>query len=330
MSITPRWPKILYLDVTGRCNGRCIMCARGAESADLELCNWDISDDLLAAAEPFIDNAEIIDVTGYGEFLLSPNAERILRRIADSNATCYMTTNGTLLDRNADLVNSTIGKFGRIIVSIQSHHEERYEELHKGLDYHAMTRGLDFAKAMTDNLVISHTIHTLNIHYLCGFIMWCKERELPTVWVQHIIAQRPAHKELSLANYWQDCNRTLDDAYRVARNTPVNVTLPLPYANGEYPISPKYMGYCESPEEQLFIENTGTIKLCCHMPSLPIKLLECETPDAAWLHEKCESIREALQQRNMPPECAGCPIVDFGSNRHPKPIIGKYYEKDAG
>src|SRR3990167_1292895 len=206
----PGWPRIVYMDVTGRCNGRCIICQRSSEYADIEACNWDIDKKIIDKTMLFVVNAESVDVTGYGEFLLSPHKENILGKCRESLTKVSMTTNGTFLSQNKNLIENTIGKFGRLVISIQSHKKELYEKLAPGLSYEAMIDGIKHASDLCEShVIVSHTIHEMNIEYLPEFIEWFLEQDgLEILEVQHIIMQRPAHKELSLTNH-----RKLSDKY---------------------------------------------------------------------------------------------------------------------
>lgn len=312
-------PKEIFLDVTGRCNGRCLICARGASNANIAACNWDISRELWEASKPFVAAADFVDVTGYGEFLLSPIAEEILSFCAENKTPVHMCTNGTLLSGNVQMIKDTIGKFEHIILSIPSHHPELYEIFTGGLAFKKLESGLECISEIAKSVTVSHVIHSQNLSYLPGFIVWYAnsiKHENRKLSIRPMIKMRSEHDAIMLDLIPNMADRILDDAAELRLRiglTAHEIILPHKFRDlnkadrDTVPIST-----CPHPFRQLFITRHGATKLCCDMPLFEhVNIFDYDNPQMLWSNPAFESLRAELLRGEVPEQCAHCTNMEM-------------------
>lgn len=305
--LVDKWPIVAVLEVTARCNARCLICERSSPKAELASYNTDIPDAVLEKALPFIENAEFCDVTGYGEFLLSPQAEKIMRICAAANTGMMMTTNGTLLSRYIELIESTIGKFNQIILSIQSHIPELYTELSGGLKIADLEAGIEVAKTHCEKLIFSHVIHKKNIDHLRDFVLWCHEKGAKNLMFRDMLRLRPSHDEVSMLDEPEKHDRIILECKQLAWDLGMWLE-EWPVAHLEFnntPPVPKWE--CAFPYRQLHFNGDGTNQVCCQMTAIKgTNVLDKTEAWGIWNSPEIQQIRVDLKNHKVPAACRMC------------------------
>ena len=132
------YPEAIQIELTDRCNGRCVMCHHYYEenrrSGDMPLKVFD-------KLSEYIPHAELVFLNGYGESMLSRHFDECIQKIAESKAKAIITTNLSILsEKTLGLVPDV---FGMINVSCHGPDRESYERISMGLDFSAFVYNLD-------------------------------------------------------------------------------------------------------------------------------------------------------------------------------------------
>lgn len=127
---TQFWPSYLILELTTRCNLRCLMCAINQDPRIQKGGEWygDLSFEAFENLSKVISKIRRIDLNGHGESLLSPHFLPILEKVKQHGAYVGITTNALLM---GEAVAEAIvrNKMDEIIVSIHAATPESYARI---------------------------------------------------------------------------------------------------------------------------------------------------------------------------------------------------------
>jgi MoaA/NifB/PqqE/SkfB family radical SAM enzyme len=139
----PPAPRILILALTGRCNLRCFMCnvhmddpPGGAGS------QADMPDELFRKIEPLIARAQVINLGGCGEPLISRNIRERLQRIRALNPGAHLLTftNGLALS-SPEKANALLPFFDELHLSLNG--VDSYDRVMTGARFPVILRNLE-------------------------------------------------------------------------------------------------------------------------------------------------------------------------------------------
>lgn len=141
--LMPSWvaasPTYAQLEVTNRCNIRCVMCpieeltqARRKKWLKVEELEY-ILDEL-----PYLEQ---LHLQGIGEPLTNPYLAEMIAKARARGITVGVITNGTLLDRDKGEAMIRAG-LSNITISLDSANAENYQTIRKGADFEEVTRNI--------------------------------------------------------------------------------------------------------------------------------------------------------------------------------------------
>jgi len=170
----------LRISVTDRCNHRCVYCmpkTHFVHKHHSEILSYEQIESFTKVAAKM--GIRKVRLTG-GEPLVRKDIENLVARLAaiDGIDEVCMTTNGTLLAaKAADLRQSGLG---RVNISIDTLHAERYRQITRGGDLHRALCGIDAAAAagltpIKINMVVLDETTEKDIETMTAF---CAERDL--------------------------------------------------------------------------------------------------------------------------------------------------------
>lgn len=169
----PRYRVALNLELTGKCNARCVMCPREAivQPGIMTL-------DTLRTAVARLDPADVfrVVVAGYGEPTTHPRFDECLEILRAASVRVDMVTNGQLLDE-ARLARLD-GLLHTLIVSYSSIDAEIYARVHVNLDHARVTRNIVMAQALLrrTRLAVSLTPLAICLPGLPRTVDWLRSR----------------------------------------------------------------------------------------------------------------------------------------------------------
>jgi len=130
-------PYKFYLEITQKCNLRCIMCDHEHFSAE----NKDFPHDIFQKIKPFLEQAEEVNFYFFGESTLSPQLFTYLEETKDFKFLPKIFTNGTVLnDRILDKFDQR-GVF--VNISIEATTPKLYEKIRRGASFQLFKKNIE-------------------------------------------------------------------------------------------------------------------------------------------------------------------------------------------
>ena len=130
-------PEALQIELTGRCNARCVMCSHFYEWND---CGQDLQEDGIRLVENYLPFCRIAVLNGYGEPLLSNYFLPCLHLLRKYQSSAIITTNLSVLTN--EMLYEFPKVFQKINVSCNGPDAKRYEKIHQGLSFQRFQRNL--------------------------------------------------------------------------------------------------------------------------------------------------------------------------------------------
>ena len=304
-----RYPSLLSIFLTTRCNLRCFVCRReGFKGQDLEF------DNLYKLQRP-IRYARTIDLTGWGEPLLYPRFEEVLKFIYSLNPSknlISITTNGTKLSAQvAKLLN---GHLNRVIISLNAATAETYN---RDMRYGDFDRTLAAVKDFMFGLDVPErrkvglhfVAHTENFREIPEFVSLARDLGISSVSIGQYLVHVPEHRRYSLLYIKEAYNEVIEQARELGAELGVTVAARQFFVEQE--VSPQE---CQSPFNECFIEVDGSVGPCCFCGSYRIGNV-CQTDfESVWFGK---SYRRLRKKRYLP-ACQNCmpfiPFDDYGAH----------------
>lgn len=256
-------PKIFFLQASGPCNSNCVFCSRGTnyEFFNLATHRSRFEDKL----SNFLLKAEQIIFTGSGEFLLLPEAEKILDYF-DGNfpqAEKVFSTNGSSL--TPKICEKIVASKSRYIIHISLHASN--SRLHN-----VLTRTDNFQKIIgqlnyllkpredtgSPSLHLIFVATTLNIEDLPDFVRLAANLGVDKVICYYNYIYTSTQKYLSCFFKQKITNKMLDEAEKEAGNLNIRIDLPPRFGLKTYPTT----NICREPWSQIMLNAKGHILPC--------------------------------------------------------------------
>lgn len=256
-------PKAFFLQVSGPCNASCSFCSRGN---DYEMFNLDIFRERFEEKLfYFLQQAQQIVLTGSGEYLLLPQAAKILDYFDTSfpHVEKMFSTNGSAL--TPEICNKIARGKSRYTIHASLHASN--SQLHK-----VMTRSDNFHKILgqlkyllelrkeTQNIGVNliFVATTLNIEDLPNFILLAAKLGVDKVVCYYNYIYVPAQKYLSCFFKQELTNQKFDEAEKLASTLQVKLELPPRFNQKLYPV----YSICREPWSQVMFNLNGHILPC--------------------------------------------------------------------
>lgn len=334
----PRYPSIVFLELTRRCNGRCIMC--GASILNDAKAN-DMSFALVQRlAEPLLSNAHRIELRGRGESTLYERLEDVLLRIGKLKTmpTISLTTNGYSLTPRVASALATLN--AQVSFSFDGATPEIFDTIRRGLSFHVVLRNVSrYVAACADPTVVSFvvTVQRQNCASISRIVELAADLGIGALLLHDVepreSALRPdsetlAHAYAHAANraadlgvclviprhYTDDCQLCLGMGGKIMCQEAMNDLRVFP----DLSMSPfdrcrsldacaLTHGYidCSAPWTTAFITSDGQFALCCKAALACGSVLHTDA-ESLW-HGRAALAARRMMMRDVPPAaCAGC------------------------
>jgi hypothetical protein len=166
-----RYRIAVNLELTSKCNARCVMCPREAIPEQRQM-TPEIFDAVLARLNP--KDVFRVVLAGYGEPTTHPRFDEFLPRLADHPVAFDMVSNGQLLD--AGRLRRLDGAIGTLIISFSSIVPAVYDAVHVNLDQARVMENIVLAQRTLRRtaLAISLTPLTECLDTLAQTIAWLR------------------------------------------------------------------------------------------------------------------------------------------------------------
>lgn len=301
------YPKVLSICLTTRCNLRCFICRReGHRAQDLEFSK-------LPLLRNAVRNASVIDLTGWGECLLYPKFEEVLRYLYSLNGRkglIQITTNGTLL--SAKLAHLLSGRLHRLVVSLNAasagtyNRDMRHGDFGKTLasvrEFLGSLDGPDRAK-----VVFHFVAHAGNFREIPDFVRLAHDMGVPTVNIGQYLVDIAEHSGFTLLNVREEYNEVVGGAEGLGRELGIAV-----FARRFGGERPRPASQCRDPYDSCFIEADGMVGPCCFCGAYRIGNAFEAGFEAVWFGDEYRRLR---RQRHLA-ACRTCnPFIPFDDAR---------------
>jgi len=287
-------PKAIFIQAAGPCNSYCAFCSRGS---DYEIFNLEVHrrcfEDKLY---PFISKAEQLIFTGSGEFLLLPEAEKILD-FFDSrfpHIEKMFSTNGSTLTPNMceKIVNSE-SKY-TIHISLHASNGRLHKVLTRTDHFHRVIGQLSYLLKLREKkgnpeVRLIFVATTLNIEDLPNFIRFASQLGVDKVICYYNYIYIPTQKYLSCFFKQELTNRMFDEAEELVKRLNIEVDLPPKFGQKEY----SNLGICREPWSQIMFTTQGHVLPCDASEDCHENLENKEFMDV-WDGEYYQNLRKAL------------------------------------
>lgn len=132
------YPEVLQIELTDRCNARCIMCKhyyKGNDGAS------DLASGVLERIEEYLPYCRLVLLNGYGESLISTHYRQCMDLLRKHRVKVFLTSNLSVF--TDEMAQDAQDIFEQISVSCHGSNKADYERISQGLDFDRFTRNLE-------------------------------------------------------------------------------------------------------------------------------------------------------------------------------------------
>jgi tungsten cofactor oxidoreducase radical SAM maturase len=225
-------PRELMIEVSNKCNYKCIYCFRNLMSDPEGLMEPELFNKIVEDA--YKSGVEKLTFSGWGEPLLNPHISDFVSKAKKLGLKILLNTNGYFLKENVDWVRD---KVDELYVSIDSSESDLYSLLRKGGDLSRLLEAIEYINeyrrremVRKPEIIIQFTLTKLNVDNLIKTIELAGSLNATRFVVSNILPLTPG-QERSLACYMDDaCKGKIEKiAGELARLSMVhNILISLP------------------------------------------------------------------------------------------------------
>jgi len=320
-SINFEYPKYLALSLTTRCNLRCTICDReGFKTADMNFGN------VIKLRNP-IKYAKMIDLTGWGEAVLYPKYEDVVKFIFSINnrkKLISQTTNGALSKKYSELLK---GRLRRLVISLNAATPETYNREMRGGNFDKTISSVKtFLSRLTNEdrkiAKLHFVAHINNYKEMPLFVELAKSLNIFQVSFGQYMSNGPDTEQNTLLNIKSQYNDILKKVDEASKKFGVEVFYRRFGEN--LGISPNN---CMFPHEWCFVLPNGDMTPCCYLGDITMGNVFKNSFESVWSGEKIQRLRKSRYL----PSCLLCapfhsfdnPTCHFTSRYNMKKIGGK-------
>lgn len=333
-------PNYILLELTTRCNLRCIMCSVNDDKRLQKGGEWygDLDSRVLSNLESVYKNIVRIDLNGSGESLLSPLFLELLKKIKKNNAKAFvgLTTNALLLDKTI-AEEMVIEKLDEVIISIHAAEPTLYAEISKHGAFNKLVDNITTLNLYKEQyhtnlpvLKINFVAMKKNIHQLEDLLHLAKKLNVSELAVLHL-AEYSCVKGESLIHYPDLIKTYFSASIECAKDLGIILHIPELYLNilrnqdtvpsGTNKLISIYkrlleffkrdslvdplVRNCMDPWDFLFILQSGRVRPCCVLENNMGNLSE-QTFEEIWQGDKYKELRSNILSNTPPKGCVTC------------------------
>jgi|GEM_PF-6193742 len=326
------YPEHAYVDLTGRCNLRCVICPHAYEEGPVSrhpLMSDRVLDRLEGSVFP---HAKAVTFSCSGESLLHPRALEVLASASRHTFLPMLIHNGTLLRPEVRDVLVDIGAYLRI--SVDGASPAVFEAIRVGAHFGQVMRAVravvELARSRGNPrfcLRFDTTIHRRNLHELADIVDLAADVGAEQVFVHHLYTDNIPLKNLSLLDSPREVDRALVRA--LERAVTRGVFLVGPELSGTDPglaahagelrsrLPPDRMGphlpepygpdttySCGVPWKDVVVKPDGNVAYCCLLAeNVHLGNLEQQTFEEIWFGEGYNRLRRQVNTATPSPQC---------------------------
>jgi len=341
LSIFGARPRKLFLEVTTRCNIRCIQCARSSDPSFNKTAR-DLDWSVYERIKPVIPGLLQVNLFGFGEPFMHPRMLDMIRDIKRAGVAVNVTSNGVLVTGE---VAGAVTEYGldELTVSMDGARPETFD---------GIRRGAGFARVVSnirDLAALKKEKGSLRPLVRFEFVAMRRNiSELPeliglasSLGVMEVIVVHLQEYGLTMGESVTDepllTRPVFEEAARRAKE--LGVLLRLPAETGQEcaaPLAGDLVRDCLDPWLSPFISVDGEVRPCCISARSMGSLKEKDFWEI-WRSREYEDFRAAMKSASPPEECRDCILRPWRKRRllldsvqSPLPLFVLSYLKSHG
>ncbi len=286
------WPRVLFVELTQKCNAACWMCRAPGGNAGLPEMAFDKFREIADQAFP---RAEVIDLRGWGESLIYPHFSKALDYAASFGASLKVYTNLSVSRRLCELL---IDYDVTTAVSFDAAEKHLFERLRAGCRFDLVRENLEFlaaafaAKGRREQVYLSVTVQGDNLWDIPNIVSFAGELGISEVKLFPVICDEaePAH----LSHHLPALVTVLDQALEMANSRALRLSCGAGLDESLTISSKALTEPCLHPWAYCYIDPLGRLGFCDHLIGQKAFILAGASTDfhAAWNSKGFQRLRE--------------------------------------
>ncbi len=347
---TDAHPILLHLEITSRCNLRCLKCGHATDDPDSpRIQPRHLSYAIIESFDEYFASCARVHTFGFGEMFLYGKLRRLVERLKFFGCEVDGITNGTLVGRDEVDWLVELG-YDEITFSIDGAEEETMERL-RGADLNKILATLAFLKKRKEEsgrdrprVVVNFVAQADNIHELPALVRKLAGLNVFFLGVNALMApSKDADPNGKYATLYRECSLAMkpralvEDAIEEARRLAVAagisfdayIDLDALYHPGRFTglvqiirpeagkkTAPEKLTpyYCAYPWISTYVHANAGARICCFMSGRLGTVNDADDLDRVWNTGLITEIRDAVSHGEVHGNCAQC--VSQGRYQH--------------
>lgn len=331
--LQPDLPFAMQLELTSRCNLRCVMCPLTTGTSSTSGAPGAVSGDTWERILPVARRCQQVFVAGYGEPFTNPRCVDLLRDLDEHGVETTIATNGLVVTPAIASALASLRHLSRVNVSIDSPDPDVYRAL-RGSNLRRALQGLrNLLDALgPGHITVSSVLMTQNARSLLAFPALLAELGVRYYDVQGVMDYNEVAQASSLlgrADLAEVIDALRDECERhgvyllVGSEDRLRLELRDPVAARQrYHDRPGADAHvtrqCMVPWEVPFVDKDGSVFACCYAASSNARVLGNvhERPlETIWVDEPFRQFRlDILDGTSTPEPCRSCTVATLGEH----------------
>lgn len=297
-------PRVLFLEITGRCPIECLMCARRYR-------DWsygDLGEGVLEHLSGILPRVGLVVLGGFGEPLVARHFDRSFDRLSARGARVAIQTSGYRLseERAQRLVS---GGLRLLHVSIDSPEEGTYNSIRPRISFSEVQQRVrqivELKRALQTPWPAVHIAFVAmrrNIEQLPAMVDFAADLGADRLVVQYLAVHSEDLRGESLFYHQALANSMLDLARARAEEHGLTVNLPDSFGRER----PEVDLHCRDPWQVMFVRWNGEVRPCCYGPNAEMGHFPEESFWAVWNGRPYRELRRRVNSEQPPDYCLIC------------------------
>ena len=305
-TILESYPRRVLLELTNRCDLRCIMCARTLS----KFTPTTVQLSILNKIDAFLRHAEEVTLFGWGEPTVNPNFTKFVERLSSyPNLRKYVLTNGTSLN----IIKDIIAQYGLDIlaVSLDGATANTNDSIRRGSSFDYIIRNLveigELQHCGTKIPYMNFVFVAMkrNIHELPEMVKLAHSINIPEVKCVYLTAFTKGLEKQTMWHERELCRKYFEIAKETAKK--LNISLKLPHYILEDPAGDLPHKPCYVPWRDLFIGSDECIRPCQSSSLVLANINDYDNVYELWNSENFQKMRATVNdETKMPDSCKFC------------------------
>lgn len=305
-TVLESYPRRIILELTNRCDLRCIMCGRSST----KFTPTTMSLSILNKIDAFLHHTEEVTLFGWGEPTVNPNFTKFIERLSSyPNLRKYVLTNGTSLN----IIKDIVVEYGLDIlaVSLDGAKADTNDSIRRGSSFDSIVKNLaDISSLQHRGIKIPYINFVFvamkkNIKELPEIVNLAHAINIPEVKCVYLTAFAKGLEKETLWQEKESCKKYFEVAKENAKK--LNISLKLPDYVSEDPAGDLSHKPCYVPWRDIFIGSNDTVRPCQSSSLILANVNDYNDFYKLWNSENYQKIRATINdEMKMPDNCKFC------------------------